>query len=204
MRKTLFIASFILATVSSFAQRDTETWSIQPKLGINLANITNSSMNPRLGLVIGAEAEYQATDIVSLSVGALYSPQGAKATYENNKITIKMNYINFPALVNVYVAEGFAIKLGIQPGLLVNNKMHLQNGTTEVEAPIKDAFRASNNDASTKAFDFSIPIGFSYDIANLRLEARYNWGITSALEIDNETGKNSVFQFTVGYNFTLQ
>lgn len=47
----------------------------------------------------------------------------------------------------------------------------------------------------------SIPVGLSYEISNVVLDARYNWGVTKAF--DGLDSKNSVFQVTIGYKFQL-
>jgi hypothetical protein len=80
----------------------------------------------------------------------------------------------------VYILKGFAVKLGVQPGFLVHDNLPAE--------------------ANTKSFDFSIPIGLSYEYKNFVLDGRYNWG-TTKVNILNE--KNSVFQFTLGYKFKL-
>lgn len=101
--------------------------------------------------------------------------QGAKADDE----TSKLDYINIPILANVYVTKGLAVKLGIQPAFNVNSKA----------------------DVDAKSFDFSIPVGLSYEFSNVVLDARYNWGLTKIFE--NGDSKNSVFQITLGYKFDL-
>lgn len=74
MKKLIFIACMLLASVTTFAQHDKGSFNIQPKIGINVASMTNSEgSNPRVGFVGGAEFEYQATDLLSLSFGTLYS-----------------------------------------------------------------------------------------------------------------------------------
>ena len=45
---------------------------------MSIANVTKSNGDAKVGFIGGAEFEYQATDIVSLTFGALYSMQGAK------------------------------------------------------------------------------------------------------------------------------
>lgn len=59
----------------------------------------------RVGLVAGAELEYQASSLLSISAGALYSQQGAKAKVEGIDGTIKMDYVNVPILANFHVAQ---------------------------------------------------------------------------------------------------
>ena len=117
MKKTLLVAAMMLSSVAMFAQHAVGSITVQPKVGLNLANFTKSEGDIRVGLAAGAEFEYQVTDMVSISAGALYSMQGAKGTEVVNGINIaataKLNYINIPIMANVYVAKGFAVKLGI-------------------------------------------------------------------------------------------
>ena len=114
MKKLFLMAVMALATVSSFAQHAVGTFTIQPKVGLNLANVTDGDGDIRVGAVAGAEFEYQISDIFSLSAGALYSMQGCKGGVEGYDATVKLDYLNIPILANVYVAKGLAVKLGIR------------------------------------------------------------------------------------------
>ncbi len=87
-----------LATVSSFAQHAVGTFTIQPKVGLNLANVTDGDGDIRVGAVAGAELEYQISDIFSLSAGALYSMQGCKNNIEGVDVTTKLDYVTFLSL----------------------------------------------------------------------------------------------------------
>ena len=143
------------------------------------------------GVVAGAEFMYQASDILGVSFGALYSMQGCKGKEEGVDATFKTDYINIPILANVYVAKGLAVKLGLQPGFCVNNKIKFEKDGTKLET---DGF-----DENT--VDLSMPIGLSYEFDNIVIEGRYNFGLTKVWkDMDN---KNSVFQFTVGYKLPL-
>lgn len=185
MKKLLLVAVMVLTSAMTFAQQKEGTLTIQPKVGLNIASLTDfDDSDPRFGVVAGAEFMYQATDMVGLSFGALYSMQGAKY----DKATIKLDYINIPILANVYVAPGFAVKLGLQPGFNVNSKAK-SNGVA-VEA-----------DLDAKTVDLSIPIGLSYEFNNFVIDGRYNWGVTKVAK--NDDSKNSVFQITLGYKLPL-
>ena len=185
MKKMILMAAVVLSSVSAFAQHEVGTITLQPKVGLNIANITDDDdADARVGLAAGVEGEYQITDLFSVSAGALYSMQGAK----NDDATLKLDYINVPVLANVYVTKGLAVKLGAQFGFNVNAEAKAGN----VEVDIDDA---------VKTFDFSIPVGASYEYKNVVLDARYNWGLTKAIK--NADSKNSVFQITLGYKFAL-
>lgn len=187
MKKIILMAALLLSSVATFAQHEVGAFTLQPKVGINIANLTDADgADPRVGFVGGVEGEYQATDIFSISAGLLYSMQGAKADNE----TLKLDYLNIPILANVYVVKGLAVKLGIQPAFNVNS-----------EYTVKTSGAKASADVDAKSFDFSIPVGLSYEYKNVVLDARYNWGLTKTYE--NLDPKNSVFQITLGYKFDL-
>lgn len=181
----------MFTAATTFAQTAVGTFSVQPKVGLNIATITDGEgVDPRFGLAAGAEFAYQATDMFAISFGALYSMQGCKGEEGNTDVTLKLDYINIPILANVYVAKGFAVKLGIQPGFKVNSSMGAKASGVKVDA-----------DFEAKSVDFSIPIGLSYEFNNFVIDGRYNWGLTKI--IDESDSKNSVFQITVGYKLPL-
>ena len=183
MKKILFIAMVLLSSVATYAQQSKGTLTVQPKVGFNIATFTNADNgDSRFGLAAGAEFEYQATDLLSISFGAMYSMQGMKASSDEGKATLKLDYVNIPILANVYVVKGLAVKVGVQPGFMIDQD---------------DAGDA------VKTFDFSIPVGLSYEYANVVLDARYNWGVTKVADLGDNSPKNSVFQITLGYKFDL-
>ena len=197
MKKILLMAAVLLSTVGAFAQHEVGSFNLQPKVGLNISDITDvSGTNTRCGFVAGAELEYQATDIFSITGGVLYSMQGCKASgYDDDEDyyateTLKLDYINIPILANIYVAKNFAVKFGIQPGFNINAKDKYDVGDYSYEEELD----------AVKSFDFSIPVGISYEFKNFQLDARYNWGLTS---VGNSDSKNSVFQITLGYKIDL-
>ena len=96
MKKLVIMAALALSSVGAFAQQAVGTWSVTPKVGMNIANITKGDGDARIGLVAGGEFEYQATDMISITAGALYSMQGSKASDDGVKATLKLDYINVP------------------------------------------------------------------------------------------------------------
>ncbi len=193
----MIMAALMLSSVCAMAQHEVGSFTLQPKVGINFANMTNMNKpSMRVGLAAGLEAEYYASDIVSVSLGAIYSMQGCKAKNEYVKETLKLDYINVPILANVYVVPGLAVKLGIQPGFCINKKIDVEISTGE-----EASGKLSKDDV--KGFDLSIPVGLSYEFANFQLDARYNFGLTKAINVEKNSPKNSVIQVTLGYKFQL-
>jgi hypothetical protein len=187
MKKMMIVAAMMLSSVVTFAQNAVGQLTVQPKVGLNIATLTKADgSDPRYGLAAGAEFEYGVTDMVGISAGAIYSMQGCKS----DDTTLKLDYINIPILANVYVAKGLAVKLGVQPAFNVNSSFKIKSGSSSAET-----------DVDAKSFDFSIPVGLSYQIDNFVIDGRYNWGLTKVA--DNSDCKNSVFQITLGYKFAL-
>ena len=189
MKKILFDAAMLISSASAFAQHSVGSFTLQPKVGMNISTLTNiDHSKSRVDFAGGLEAEYQATDIFSLSAGLIYSRQGYKMDdVKTSLFTIKGgswsgSYLNIPVLANVYVAQGLAVKLGVQPGFMVD-----KDGAGD----------------DVKTFDFSIPVGLSYEFSHVVLDARYNWGVTKVVDAGDKSPKNSVFQITLGYKFDL-
>ena len=192
MKKLFLAVVAMMISAATFAQNEVGQLTIQPKVGVNIANITDvDDADPRIGLAAGAEFEYGLTDNIGLSAGVLYSMQGVKTIIVDDDCTSKLDYLNVPILANFYVAKGFAVKLGVQPGFKLSSKAEFKGsgGLKEVDV---DGF---------KSVDLSIPVGVSYQYQNIVFDARYNWGVTNIVE--DSDSKHSVFQITVGYKFSL-
>jgi len=203
MRKFYFAASILLFSASALAQSEHEVGSltIQPKAGLNVATFVGSAdkTEPRLGLAVGAEFEYQFTERFSLSAGALYSMQGdtEKTTEQGIQATavVKTDYINIPVMANVYVAKGLALKFGLQPSFSASATYKMTVQGMSISGNLSDI------GLDIHPFDFSVPVGISYEVNRFVVEGRYNMGITKISDVD--ASKNSVFQFTLGYTFSL-
>lgn len=228
MKKLVMIAALMVAAVSAKAQYEPGTFSIQPKVGFTVSNLTNMpsvktiSNNTSIdntvtaGAIAGVDAEYQVIPQLGLSVGVNYSMQGSgwddyelKASDGNVKLSdakIELGYINIPIVANIYLFKGFALKSGVQFGFLTNAKekytleSHVDkvNTKTEVDEDIK---------SECEKMDLSIPIGASYEFNNhLVLDARYNLGLKKVFKDGGYSGKdskNGVFLLTIGYKIEL-
>ena len=210
MKKLFFAAAVLMCSLTAFAQSKEGTFSIQPKAGINISNLSNKdNAKVKVGFTAGAEAEYQLTKQLSLSAGAMFSTQGAKSTtvfreVDNTtkeirevdiKNTMEFDYINVPILANYYIIEGLAVKLGIQPGFNIVAKRKRTDGVE------KESKNLSDLGVDVRKVDFSIPIGISYELNDFVVDARFNLGLTEVADLVKS--KNRVFQITFGYQIDL-
>lgn len=142
--KTLAIACMM--ALAANAQSDPGTFSVYPRLGLNISKFTNSSilirevgyqgtdyMKTRMkqGFNVGADIQYQLTDNFAVSLGAMYSMEGTNFTdviYTNaNEVfqyddqQMSLHYINVPLMAVAYIGEsGLAVKAGVQFGFLAD------------------------------------------------------------------------------------
>ncbi len=217
MKKIIMLAMIIMATAQANAQNEEGSWSIMPKVGVGIADMTGKlydpsytsdydpTLHPITSLVAGLEAEYGINDQLGLAFGFQYSTQGCKTN--DNWLKLKTDYINIPLMLQVYpIPEcGLAIKAGAQIGFTVRKKVTIDGVTYDADGhwirygnriPI---YVESEFSRSFNKVDFSIPLGLSFEFLNFVIDARYNLGLTNVFKDDPEKSKNSVFQLTLGY-----
>lgn len=198
MKKLLLaFALALVATVYSFAQSREGTMYVMPKVGVNLSSMTDVKYSHmRAGAAFGIEAGYELTDNFAVSGALVYSLQGVLFNKEYDGGGIKNDYLNIPVMANYYVLPGLALKAGIQPGILINSR---------VSNPEFLGGGDINDEELHNKFDFSIPVGVSYEYNNFVLDARYNIGLTKCFKSEWEIGdnKNAVIQITLGYKIGL-
>ena len=242
MKKNLFLLLLLgLLPTIVLSQNSKGRFSVTPMAGINVTSFgggTLDSYKYKVRLTAGAEAEYAANDWLGLSLGAFYSQQGAKIYWTSTgTITdeqgveyytgIKMDgklhcdYLNFPLIANIYIPQikGLAVKIGMQMGVLVNDKIKLQTEMAaipsdwigdgeysfrQLEHLPKHVFTYLEMTDVCKSIDFGIPVGLSYEYRNVTLNARYYFGLR---RVDNTTdpdkARNRYLFVTLGYRFHL-
>ena len=195
----MLIAAMMVATLSANAQFEAGTFTLQPKVGMNLSKITHDDAKYKVGLAAGFEGQYQINDWFGLAAGVMYQQKGSK---DKNWDDVKYNteYIDIPVMAKFYVTKGLSINAGLQPGFLTKAKFKYDGA----EIDIKD---------DLNSFSFEVPVSIAYELPmGLVIEARYNFGATNVgkdFDYSNKTyaksleNKNEVFQLTLGYKFAL-
>ena len=158
MKKIItLLAATLLSSMVATAQNKVGEFSLKPMAGINVSDLSSDeevNYKAKVGFTGGVEAEYGVTPWLGVSLGAIYSQQGAKfeaslgqlgVNEEGRKVAViiglkgklKADYINMPLLANFYVWKGLSVKTGLQVGFLVNDKMSGNGavaGFTEIPA----------------------------------------------------------------------
>jgi len=233
MKKIIMMAVAAFMATAANAQFEKGTWSLQPFLGGSISSITNVGSfdiddgielkkRTRVGYIIGGEAEYQFAKKFSVAAGINYTTQGCgwkDIDYFDGgaKIKIKdqsdvLGYIKIPIVANYYIFKGFAVKAGVQFGFMVSSKF-FAHGEADYDLfgdGVKrevDLYGYVDMKDQYKKFDFSIPVGVSYQFkVPIVIDARYQIGLTKLNKYSYDgikDSKNSVFTLTVGYKFAL-
>ncbi len=197
MKKIMMIAAMLVATVAAKAQFAPGTWSLQPKVGIELTEISYDDAKLKFGLGAGVEGQYQINNWLGVSAALMYQQQGSKV--KNSSYKIKLEYINIPVMAKFYVTKGLSLNAGMQFGFLTTAKID------------SDDIKSYCNKV-----DVSIPLSIAYELPmGVTFEARYTTGLTNVFkEAYGFPGtssdadkllydKNEVLMLTVGYKFAL-
>lgn len=206
MKKFFMIAVVAVAALTASAQTPEKgEVSLTPMVGMTYGCFTGYTyegtsntpdLDGQIGFKIGAELDYMASNKLKTTVGIHYINSSVKFGWDGNN-KFKNNYLAIPILANFYVANGFAIKAGVQPAFLLSSKLGDVDGKDGV-----------------KSFDFTIPVGLSYEFSNVVIDARYNIGVQNMLKDDCYVGavpgsgftslNNGYVTLTVGYKFKLK
>ena len=194
MKKLMIVAAMMLMSTGAFAQG----MFVKPMVGATLSTLTGDVEDTkfRLGLGAGAEFGYMFSEQFGATAGVLVSMQGCK--YKDNEYLkdygTTLTYLNIPILANLYLLPGLAVKAGVQPGFLLSAK---SKGKERLLGDWEE-FDVSGTDG-LKKFDFSIPLGLSYEISDFVIDARYNLGLSNIYKDSDDKVKNGVIMLTVGY-----
>lgn len=144
MKKLILLALVYFATLAE-AQNQKGTFSIKPMAGINISTFGTPTIediyHAKVRFTAGVEGEYGVNDWLGLSLGLMYSQQGANidgvvttiTPLDNDEILyskseldgyLHADYLNIPLMARFYIPSlrGLSFSAGVQLGLLVNDK----------------------------------------------------------------------------------
>ena len=206
MKRTIVLAVISMMMMAVQAQKEVGTFTVYPRFGVNISKFSGQKIyydasdnyvkeKYKFGLSAGAELWYQFHYSLALSAGLIESNQGTKTeditlestnnAKETYSYSVNTQVLNIPLLLHVFVAPGLSFEAGVQPGFLLSAKSKENDEKNDVKSLMK-------------TFDLSIPIGISYEYANIQLDLRYNHGLTSLGDFFDK-GHNRSIVLTLGY-----
>ncbi len=151
MKRLFFSCLLIACATMAMAQAAPGTFSIIPRVGVSISNISNNPQyignadysldaKAKAGFSVGADAYYQASRQIGVSAGVHYVSVGNKyddydvlterpaedateAKYESyTDLSNTLCYVAVPLMVHGYIAKGLSVNAGVQAGLLTHVK----------------------------------------------------------------------------------
>ena len=155
------------------------------RAGLNIATVTgqDADVNPRNAFYAGFFKEVTLIPkLVYLQPEVQYSSQGFKREILGNENEYRIDYINVPILVKVYLLKTFSLEAGPQFGFKIHD----------------DYDPIIGNDVETFDPGFAAGLGINFSLG-LFAEARYAKGFQEVIK--DFDGKNQVIQLGVGLKF---
>ena len=205
MKKVLISLLFILTPFTLMAQEHENHWYIIPRTGVTFSGVYGDDWESKMrtGYVVGVDVEGDLdkfgfrTGVFFTSIGSKMSEityKGIPGRIDREKIVGPqynwvMNYLCFPLMSEWHPIKNLSLMAGFQFGIRVNKHGH---GKDEDEI----TGRYSN------PWWASIPIGLSYNIGPIMLDARYNLGL-SVLSGDSGGQRLDAITISLGYRFDM-
>ena len=214
--ETFYFSAKIGATYSNFTKDVPLTFYYDGSQGGSAFSVNFSDAHSTVGFAIGVDFQYQINKCLGVTVGLNGLEQSYNyKTYDfafnmgdkgiarfGDDVNLSLNYLAIPVLANIYVCKGLSFNAGIQPEFAIGrnwySKVSLRNGNNKerIEGQIKDF----------NSFQFSFPLGVSYEIGWFFADFRYNIGVTDILKRKSKQYPNirsNVMVFTLGYKCQL-
>ncbi len=183
MKKLIVVALTLFVGITAFSQE----LDLGVKAGVNFANISEANnLSNKTGFQAGVFAGVKFGDKIGIQADVLYSQQGAEFDYGK----FDLNYVNVPIVLKYYLVQGLNVQAGPQFGFILDDNIYV------------DSLGTNSINANAEKSDVSGVVGAGYDFPfGVRLDARYNFGLTDVSKDDNFKGKNNVFSVALGYSF---
>jgi hypothetical protein len=194
--KHLFVWAAVIGVLGAGATKAQAQDRGGVRIGVNFATLStddDQDFNPktRTGLVVGLYGVVPVNDIFAFQPEVLFSQQGAKAEDGGEEATLKLDYVQIPALARIRLGRTSPAFLLVGPTFGFNTRAESEfNGETE---DFKD---------EVKGNDVGLVTGIAINAGPAVVDARYTWGL---MNIDDSTNpgdvKNKVFSLSFGLRF---
>ena len=190
--KNFFRIIIFFFTLSTFSQV-----TVRPgiKLGANIANITNTDFDSKIGLQAGAFATIRLSKFYAIQPEILYSDQGAESNIAGLN-DVDIDYISILITNKFYIIPDSGLHVLLGPSFDIS---------------IDDSFYDIDAELEYSPFDFGLFAGIGYEFDfGLMLEARYKHGLVNvdyfadftdeSLRVEDDV-LNTLFQVAMAYKF---
>lgn len=223
MRTILFSLAMLAIAAPALAQP-----SFGVKAGLNVADIFVDTGDDfdfdnelRLGVVAGATVDVPLSPTLGARIEALYAQKGYRLetrftdantpdpTFIEGSLTVKLDYLEVPVLLNVMVPMQSGLEIGVQagvvPAFLINDGIGC-SGFDASEVDICADIDDENEDLGFDSFDLGAAAGATVGAGPFAVDLRYTYGLIDIQDDDDfnvgqTTVRNGVFSVTGVYRF---
>ena len=206
-------ALFALMGMSTmgWAQVETGTFSVIPRVGLNLSTISDESLTTdvgtmkskyKAGAMAGVDLEYRISKPLAASVGAYYSREGCN--YKDNVLDhpvpgtynvlsrsyFTIDYLKIPVMARWYVTDKFSVGTGVQAGIGLWNRTHtesqevkINNGSYTYSTDIEEANVKGNG---LRNVLWSVPVSVAVEYERVILDLRYSIPLSKVYQADGK------------------
>lgn len=206
-------ALFALLGMSTmgWAQVETGTFSVIPRVGLNLSTISDESLTNdvgtmkskyKAGAMAGVDLEYRISAPFAASVGAYYSREGCN--YKDNVLDhpvpgtynvlsrsyFTIDYLKIPVMARWYVTDKFSVGTGVQAGIGLWNRTHTEsqevkvnNGSYTYSTDIEEANVKGNG---LRNVLWSVPVSVAVEYERVILDLRYSIPLSKVYQSDGK------------------
>ena len=156
-------------------------------------------LKSKWGLCAGGFIRFNISETFAIQPEVLYTMKGAKFEEtidgETMKFEMNLSYLEVPVLLKLMIPTSGGVKPSLFAGptlaIKLSSKTKLKYAGQTEEEDIEDM----------KDTDFGLIIGAGVDFGTLTFDLRYNLGLTTISDIEDEDVKNGVISLIVGYSF---
>ena len=206
-------ALFALMGMSTmgWAQVETGTFSVIPRVGLNLSTISDESLTTdvgtmkskyKAGAMAGVDLEYRISKPLAASVGAYYSREGCN--YKDNVLDhpvpgtynvlsrsyFTIDYLKIPVMARWYATDKFSVGTGVQAGIGLWNRTHTEsqevkvnNGSYTYSTDIEEANVKGNG---LRNVLWSVPVSVAVEYERVILDLRYSIPLSKVYQSDGK------------------
>jgi hypothetical protein len=195
-------AGFVILMLCTFSFAALAQLGISKGLigGVNLASLSgadvSSDMKSMTAYAAGLYVEINIPGPLSIEPEVLYSIKGAKADLARYTITDTYTYVDIPVLLKYFLPIPVVrtyLYAGPSYSILLSAKVKTEGSTvTNSEVDVKDA---------TAPTDLGAVVGLGVGFAGLRVDARYNFGLSTVDKNGTYKAFNRVAALYVGIGF---
>lgn len=206
-------ALFALMGMSTmgWAQVETGTFSVIPRVGLNLSTISDESLTNdvgtmkskyKAGAMAGVDLEYRISEPLAASVGAYYSREGCN--YKDNVLDhpvpgtynvlsrsyFTIDYLKIPVMARWYVTDKFSVGTGVQAGIGLWNRTHTESQEVKVNngsyTYSTDIEKANVKGNGLRNVLWSVPVSVAVEYERVILDLRYSIPLSKVYQSDGK------------------